>query len=106
MPAFLINPANRTVTEINFGGTLEGAYQAMGCDLVDIVRLPHGNMLIVDDEGLLKPNHVFTIEGYPEGLAGKSLIVGDNNDDFKQAPTITLDQARQMVGWTNYITRV
>lgn len=111
MKAILIDPTMRTVTEteLDFGEggdtrELDVVYAAIGCDLVDIVRLPHNNMLILDDEGLLKPNRLFRIEGYPEMLAGKTLLVGDNNENFRQPPHVTLDEARQMVSWTNYIT--
>lgn len=111
MKAILIDPTARTVTEIeldfgNGGSTreLDVVYKAMGCDLVDIVRLPHGNMLIVDDEGLLKPNHVYRIQGYHEMLAGKTLLIGDNNNNFQQPPTVTLAEANEMVLWTNYVT--
>jgi hypothetical protein len=100
----LIDPMTETVTETDFNGSIEDAYRVLGCELVDIVRLPHGNMLIVDDEGLLKPNRVFAIDGYHGMLAGKALLIGDNSKDFKEPPHVTLTEARDMVRWTNYIT--
>lgn len=104
--AILIDPQSETVTEADgFDGSLEGAYKVMGCDLVDIVILPHGNMLIVDDEGLLKPNRAFKIEGYHSPLAGKALLVGDNYEDFKQPPKVTLEEARSMVSFPQLQTK-
>lgn len=102
--AILIDPQTKTVSEVETTGTCEDMYRLIGCDLIDVVYLPHGNMLIVDDEGLLKPNCLFLIQGFPQPLAGKALLIGQSDEDFKQAPKVSLSEARNMVSFSSMVT--
>jgi hypothetical protein len=38
--------------------TLQELYNAIGCEMIEIVYLPNDIILIVDEEGMLKPNPV------------------------------------------------
>lgn len=60
MRAILINAARRTITEIDIekrhNSGLDGLLQAIGCDVIEMaMNYPNGDVLYVDEEGLLKP---------------------------------------------------
>jgi hypothetical protein len=81
MKAILINPKLKTITEVDYKGTLESIYDFTGCDCVDGVRLANGDILYVDDEGLYKPELNFFILSNPfQPLAGNGLVVGLSDD--------------------------
>jgi len=82
MKAILINPKLRTITEVDYTGTLESLYQLTECDCVDTVRLPNGDSVYVDDEGLLhNPEFFFVLRHSPlQPLAGNGLVVGINDE--------------------------
>lgn len=44
------------VTATNQGNTLAALYEAIGCDYVEVVRLPDGLDMWMDEEGALKPD--------------------------------------------------
>jgi hypothetical protein len=105
--AILIDPYAGTVTEVdhdesteNFAGTyklLSGAPHDV--DIVERVFLPNGDMIWLDENGKISAIdglRCFKIEGYPELLAGRGLLVGDGGQ--KDAPPkTTLDEARRAV---------
>lgn len=84
MKAILIDAFEKTVTEVDYDGNLETAYRLLRCDLVDVVRVGGGNVMFVDDEGLLKSEsddaEFFMIDnGWV--FAGSGLITGDADED-------------------------
>lgn len=97
--AYLIDPETKTITEIEFSGDLNHGYKLMDCDLIEFVYLPHGNMLLVDEEGLLKPNRMFDIQGALRAIAGKAIMVGTHPESLSKPPTVTLAEAQTMVHW-------
>ena len=84
MIAIKIDVVRRTVAIIAMGNTLLDFYRHIDCNVMEAVY-PRGldprDRLYVDEEGLLHGiNHFFTIEGYPQQLAGNGLIVGHNEE--------------------------
>lgn len=77
MKAILIDPMNKTIEEINTAG--KKINEIIGCKYFDGVRLGN-DFMYVDDEGLLKENHLFNFLNYGHPFAGKALIVG--NDEY------------------------
>lgn len=78
--AILINPAERSFTEVHFASWREIA-PLLGCDLFDVARFD-GCSAYVDDEGLLKePEDILwtVFDGRP--LAGSLLLVGEPDDE-------------------------
>lgn len=80
----LIDPIARAVTEVQLpiddGDSFnDAAHKVMECEIYTIAaHLPGGDIMLVDDEGLLtKPDHFFHTTYYPGPLAGKALIVGN-----------------------------
>lgn len=79
MKAFLIDPARFVIepVDIHPDNAAHQIYAHIGCDRFDAVYLDNHDTLYVDDEGLLKPQHHFIIlDGYPQPLAGKGLLLG------------------------------
>lgn len=84
MRAILINPENKTVTEIDIGkGELEDLYRAIDCTCICMpLRFDNGDFLVMDDEGLLKEsNYFWHFKGATQVLAGKAIIVGPETED-------------------------
>lgn len=83
MRAILIDPKNRTVTEVNYTGDYRNINTHIQADCFDIVRIgdENDNTIFVDDEGLIndKARDVgfFRFDGdNPMALAGYGLILG------------------------------
>ena len=81
MRAILIDPAKQTVTEVDYDGNFRSINKLIDCQTFAVPYvLENEDSLYVDDEGLWGATHFFTIEGYPEPLAGKCLILGTDED--------------------------
>lgn len=79
MKAIFINAKARTVTQVNLGQDYKEIQQLLGCRCFTIVELENNNTLYVDDEGLLgNPRDFFTIDDYPQPIAGNGVILGDD----------------------------
>lgn len=73
-----------TQIEVPFRGHefLDALYKRIGCDLIEVAtEFPNGDVLYVDEEGLLKePKHFFDISAH-QPFAGNGVIVGRETDD-------------------------
>lgn len=107
MRGFLIDPAARQITELDYrGGDDPKAICALiGADCLDSGTLGRfaGVLCVamVADDGLLKPNACFRFEGYLQPLAGKALILGCNNEGRTIACPLTLEQVQSRVHWVD-----
>lgn len=62
--------------------TLQECYKAIGCEMIQVVRLKKNQILIVDEEGLLKGNPIVNTEatrlareaGTAEGIVGNAIM--------------------------------
>lgn len=92
MRAYFINSETDEHEAIDIEPTLEEYYRLIGCRCVDFIMrdiddTPYN--IILDDEGLLKPNRVTAVSvhsdiwGNQEHLAGNLLIFGVDPDDFE-----------------------
>lgn len=101
MNAYLIDPFNYTINPIEYDGNFKSIYQLIDCDTFGCVCFnQHGDTVYVDDEGLIngKQQAFFRIEGYPDPLAGKGLVLGCDMDTGESAdPHVTLEQMRELV---------
>ena len=98
MRAFLIDSKTDECKAVEIEPSLDEYYRLIGCDCIDItLRSICGRYynIVVDDEGLLKPNRSSAIcvtEGIGEVLAGSLLIFGvspeECDEDFQ---TLTED---------------
>src|SRR6187399_2253097 len=74
--ALWIDSKNRTITEVDCNG-LEDMRKYVGGSICFAMSWNTGDVLYVDDEGLLKPQeHFFMLPGCQNPLAGDGLIVG------------------------------
>lgn len=109
MQALLIDPANQTITTVELpdtGDKLPAMNEHLQCDMFDVVTLPNGDTVYVDDEGLLKPlQHFFAVRGMPEPLAGRGLVVGTDNRGRSVTPTISLQELTEHVKFIELITK-
>lgn len=103
MRSILIDPFNKTVTEVEYSGNYQQIYDLIDCDTYDCARINrHGDAIFVDDEGLMRetPQAFFLHEDYPQPLAGKGLVLGCRMSDGETIePTTTADEVRAKVQW-------
>lgn len=84
---FLIDPAARTLTPVD----VDKPRDLIGCDRITTAYFNDASDVVyVDDEGLLKgPTDFFLIEGYPQPLAGKGVVVGTDAEGNDISPTVS-----------------
>lgn len=110
MRGILINPVNRTITEIDVKPGLQGLYAALRADAafsgtVELVRVTDAVDLWIDEEGNLGADRpVFNFGHQP--VAGAALILGnDGEGDSEGLPDyVTLQRASHVITWTNKVT--
>jgi hypothetical protein len=103
MRAYLIDPAQRTIRQIELAGWRE-LNVIIECDAMTMAAHWHtGDVLYVDDEGFHKPEqHFFRLADRPEQpLVGRGLVVGREleNCQWNQPPTMTLAALEAKVTW-------
>ena len=107
MKAILIDPFEKTITEVDYNGDFRQIYKLIDCGTFDVVRVNDiGDGIFVDDEGLIngKQQEFFGWRGYEQPLAGKGLLLGCTLSDGESADTsYTLDDAYDHVVWLSLI---
>ena len=74
---FLINPFDKTITNVEVEDTLEAYYKILDCECIDGMKVDNTNHLWVDDNGYFREDQAFfTFGRYPNPIAGKALILG------------------------------
>ena len=89
--AIYINPKFNTVVQTNLEVKedndleLEQCYKLIGCDLVEFVYTRNREILVVDEEGLLKDDQFFfKIKGIgQEVFAGSGIIIKIDNTEYE-----------------------
>lgn len=107
MKAFLINPWNRTITEVSHSGGIDDIYAKLSSaarpvDGFDMVTLNHNNMLAVDGEGFICGTRipVWEWKGYAGKLCGIGLVLGYDNQGKTVAATLSREEITANVTWT------
>lgn len=91
---YLIDPVERTIIKVEVSPNDLGTYyRALDCETFTLAAFNDiGDVVFVDDDGLLKgPTSFFLIEGYPQPLAGKGLVLGTDPEGETIAPTVGFD---------------
>lgn len=101
--ALQINPFTHTVNVIVMHETdqLAQFYKRMGCSTVDAIELENGDTLWIDDEGAIKENAHFHLEGVGV-LAGIAVITGtawDNEGDKLADCKSSSDATLEKIQW-------
>ena len=85
-PGIKINPTDRTIEEVdvpNPNQSLQGLYDLIGCDLVQLVELDKGVVMACDEEAkCCKITGAFTFYGTDLVIAGNAVILGGNANRF------------------------
>jgi hypothetical protein len=100
MKAYLINPFEKSITEVEHNGDYKQIYTFIDCDTFDVVRMDDGDGIYVDDEGLLKSGQQFFAlpSLRPDAaFAGKGLVLGCDDQGDSTSPKITLDELAKLV---------
>lgn len=102
----VIDPNLQTVSTAEIAADEDGTvnlgalYDVLGCNLVDRFSLSSDADLIIDDEGLLKPNNPgFKIGDYPRYFAGRALILRVDGGEWVSVPAVNLEALYSMIEW-------
>jgi len=109
MRAFLIEPKNKSITEIETDGELDDLYKLIDCHLIDVVILnDEEDVLYLDDEGLSRsPNSYFKLSLAPNPFAGRAVVLGTDMDGGPISPkTATLESLEASVTFISGETAV
>jgi hypothetical protein len=97
MKAYLIDPAERSVREVETTGELDSLYELLGCKLVDAVRLDDCDVW-VDDEGLADETRFFSFtDPNVPPLAGRGLVLGVDDEGRCTEPKPSLEEIAKRV---------
>lgn len=101
MKAYLIDPFERTVTEVSYSGVYQTIYDFIKCDTFTCADFnEHGDTFYVDDEGLFKANRAFFEHpGYPQPLSGYGLVLGTDEAGDSKAPHVSLSDLTANIRW-------
>lgn len=105
MKAFLIDPENREISEVEYDGSLQGIYDLIDADMFEPVGLPNGDAIYVDENGLLTINDhpnpytkLFWLQHYHTSpLVGKGLVVSVNDEGETVSPSCSLEWLKKEV---------
>lgn len=101
MKAIKIDVIKKEVYEVEITSNIETFYKHLECDCFCQVgrRLPNGDMLLVDDNGLLisKPVGVFEFGTYPQALSGHGLMVGTSRSGETIPCKSTIEYVKSVV---------
>ena len=111
MKAFLIDPASRSIAEVEIipnasGSTLSAMYAALDCRLVDVasIRALPGNDIWIDDEGLyVDDQSFFHLAGNDTPYAGRGLVLSVDKEGDECAATCTIADLRRVVSWLSVV---
>ena len=106
----LIDPFKQTVAHVVSDGKAESLKALMKCDLFDVVGLSianlswlkrkhstHNNLLVLDDEGLLKENLYFSWMSQP--YAGRAVIMTEDEDQNMVDSDLDLEVVKKCITW-------
>lgn len=98
MKAFFINPSTQNITTVDYDGDWRKINRMIDAirGSFDVVRLyKNGDAAFVDDEGLYAEEQMFWIhKNYPTPLAGKSLLLGTDDEGDSVEPQTSFDDLK------------
>lgn len=100
MKAYLIDPYEQSVSEVEYNGDYNQIYKLIDATTFDVARIADGDSIYIDDDGLSKDwQEFFMHEDYGNPLAGKGLVLGCNDEGDSTEPACTLEQLREQVSF-------
>ena len=104
MNAYLIDSTARTITAVEYTG-LADMQKMIGGYIEVAYSFPYGDILYVDEEGLLKgPEHLFWLQDRPDQpFAGNGVLVGREIGDTERTapPRMSLEYFSERIRFTD-----
>jgi hypothetical protein len=99
MRAILIDPSNKSVTEIEHSGQYKDIVETLGIRMIEAVGLGLDHHMYVDEEGLLVADHPNGYFKLPQSqvYAGKAIIFRGTPDGEEAPATIGIEHVRRIV---------
>jgi len=97
---FLIDPAARRIAPWLYNGDWQTIAPAIriGASPFTVVEIGNGDVIYVDDEGLLKPlDWFFALKGAHQPFAGCGLVLGSNDDGEAVSARIALHELKRRI---------
>jgi hypothetical protein len=97
---FLIDPAARSISPWLYNGDWQTIAPAIriGNSPFTIVEIGHGDVIYVDDEGLLKPlDWFFAVKGGHQPFAGCGLVLGSDDEGETVSARIDLSELKRRI---------
>jgi hypothetical protein len=98
MKAFLIDPFEREVREIEWSANWQDISKILDCHTFTVASIGHNlddDTIYVDDEGLYRDGQdFFAFVGHPNPLAGYGLLVGTDCEGDSADPKHRLEQVQ------------
>ena len=106
MKAILIDPWKRSLETIdikrgNDREALQELYKLVGEDAIDAAYIRLGESIVVGDHSALAdpPLPSYWINGYPERIYGRGVVIGYSKDGSDRQTKLTVDEISKMITW-------
>lgn len=104
MKAFLIDPDNQEILEVDYSGDYKAIYAFIEADTFCAARFSDvGDVVWLDDDGLSNQKRLWNFRVMPADrlYAGKGLVLGtdEEGDSVEPSDNITLEFLRREVVW-------
>ncbi|MFD2937772.1 hypothetical protein [Spirosoma flavum] len=98
MDAYLIDPAARTISEVNMDFSLQSIYSLLGCRLISTVASqPNGDLMFVDDNVADDEHEAFRFGSWE--IYSKALVVGSASEGESISPKTPIQFFNAQVYW-------
>jgi len=109
MFGYLINPENKTVTKVEEVQHKDSIHKLINVEVISGVTITSkGDMVFIDDEGLLKDNqsyfHIVNENGNLSKslmVSGKGLVLGVDSEGDTANPKVSLEALKNRIYWGN-----
>lgn len=99
MYGYLVDPENRTITQIPYSGNYKQIYDLIDAEMFTFVEFnDKEDGLYIDEEGLYRHHHFFKVKGLNDPLCGKGFCLGTSNEK-SISPSISLKEFKKLITW-------
>jgi hypothetical protein len=105
MKAIKIDVLKKEVYEVEITSNIDTIYKHLECNCFCQVgrRMPNGDILLVDDNGLIIDNPIgaFNFGAYPQSLSGHGILIGTDSAGETVDVTSKIDYVKSQVRFVN-----
>tara|TARA_R100000656_G_scaffold80301_1_gene58872 strand:+ start:126 stop:515 length:390 start_codon:yes stop_codon:yes gene_type:complete len=103
----LIDPFSKSLTLKEYTGIDDVKKDMEITSPLDVVRCPENQLIVVDDDGLLKNDQrYFKLDSYHQPLAGRAIFIGEDKEGEFASPIWTIDDLAEKISWMPEDTHV